>query len=290
MLYETPRYRPSGECHLLVELGEVLSLETNFRAIALSRALLASASLGAAGIGAIVDSQPALTTVLVEYDPTLLTQAGLVQLCQHHLARLAQGEQVVLASRLIEVPVAYGDRWCRACFEDYCQTVKPIEDNLELVRRLNGLASVEALIDYHASVDWWVGTVGFIAGLPVLMPLDPGFKLRAPKYDPPRTWTPQGTVALGGGLTAIYPMQTPDGYQMLGRTPLKLFEPNCGEAPFEAGPVLLSVGDRLRFVPISEARFEEIEAEIAAGRYRYAISAPQPVSLAELQQSLPLAA
>jgi len=290
MLYPTPRYRTSGERHLLVELGENASLETNFRAIALSRALSASANLGTEGIAAILDTQPSFTTVLIEYDPELLTQAGLKQLCQHHLRQLAQAEQITLTSRLIEIPVAYNDKWCRACFEDYCKTIKPVEDNLELIRRVNGLSSVEALIEYHAGIEWWVGTVGFIAGLPVLMPLDPSFKLQAPKYDPPRTWTPRGTVALGGGFTAIYPMETPDGYQMLGRTPLTLFEPNGQQAPFEESPVLLSVGDRVKFVPISEARFEAIERDIAARQYRYSISAPQTVSLEMLQEPLPLAA
>ncbi len=290
MLYETPRYRTSGERHLLVELGEAVSLEANFRAIALSRALEASAGLGAGGIKAIVDTQPSFTTVLIEYNPQLLTQEGLKQFCSHHLSQLAQGEQITLNSRLIEIPVAYNDRWCRDCFEDYCKTVKPIEDNLELICRINDLDSVEALIDYHSSIEWWVGTVGFIAGLPVLMPLAADFKLRAPKYDPPRTWTPSGTIALGGGFTAIYPMVTPDGYQMLGRTPLTLFDPQSNQAPFEESPVLISVGDRVKFVPISEARFEEIEQEIAAGTYRYSISMAQPVSLGELQQPLPLAA
>ena len=290
MLYETPRYRTSGERHLLVELGESVSLAANFRAIALSRALEASAGLGAEGIKAIIDTQPSFTTVLIEYNPHLLTQEGLKQLCGHHLGQLAQVEQIKLESRLIEIPVAYNDRWCRACFEDYCKTIKPIEDNLELICRVNGLDSVETLIDYHSSIEWWVGTVGFIAGLPVLMPLDPSFKLRAPKYDPPRTWTPSGTVALGGGFTAIYPMVTPDGYQMLGRTPLTLFDPQSDRAPFEESPVLISVGDRVKFVPISEARFEEIEQEIQAGTYQHSISAAQLVSLAELQQPLPLAA
>ncbi len=291
MLYETPRYRTSGERHLLVELGASVSLEANFRAIALSRALEASAGLGTEGIKAIIDTQPSFTTVLIEYDPKLLTQEGLKQLCSHHLSQLVQAEQIQLDSRLIEIPVAYNDRWCRACFEDYCKTIKPIEDNLELICRINGLDSIEALINYHSSIEWWVGTVGFIAGLPVLMPLDPSCQLRAPKYDPPRTWTPKGTVALGGGFTAVYPMVTPDGYQMLGRTPLRLFDPQSDQAPFEESPVLLSVGDRVKFVPISEARFEEIEREVTAGTYRYSISAAQSVSLDELQQQpLPLAA
>lgn len=290
MLYETPRYRTSGERHLLVELGESISLEANFRAIALSRALEASAGLGPEGIKAIIDTQPSFTTVLIEYNPDLVTQAGLKQLCGHHLSQLAQTEQIQLNSRLIEIPVAYNDRWCRACFEDYCKTIKPIEDNLELICRTNGLDSIEALIRAHSSSEWWVGTVGFIGGLPVLMPLNPSLKLRAPKYDPPRTWTPKGTVALGGGFTAIYPMVTPDGYQMLGRTPLPLFEPHHQQAPFEHSPALVSVGDRIKFIPISEARFEEIEQEIAAGTYQYSISTAQLVSLGELQQPFPLAA
>ncbi|MBE9031851.1 allophanate hydrolase subunit 1 [filamentous cyanobacterium LEGE 11480] len=288
MLYETPRYRVAGERHLLIELSETVSLETNFSAIALAQALTDSSTLGVTGIRAIVDAIPSFTTVLVQYDPHILTAHGLKALANHCLAELGDLAAWSTPSRLIEIPVAYNDRWCRACFDQYCQTVKPIEDNLELVCRLNQLDCVEDLIAHHSTPEWWVGAVGFIAGLPTMMPLDPAFQLQAPKYDPPRTWTPKGTVGIGGGFSTIYPIVIPDGYQMIGRTPVPIFEPQQRHPPFDQGPLLFRVGDRVKFKPISEAEFEAIEQSVALGEYKFHISPPTNFSLQQQLPQIPL--
>ena len=289
MIYKRPRYRLAGERHLLIDLGDEINLATNFKAIALAQEILHSPELGRSGIKAIIDVVPSFTTVLIQYDPHLLALEGLRRFCDHCLAKISQRQELELSSRLIEIPVAYNDRWSRECFEQYCQTIKPIEDNLELVARLNGLNSLEELITYHSTPEWWVGAVGFVAGLPTLMPLDPSFRLHAPKYDPPRMWTPQGTIGVGGGFTTIYPIVVPDGYQLLGRTPVPIFDPQQRLQPFRETLFLFQIGDRVKFRPICEAEFEAIENEVAEGRYEYQISAPQLFSLShyftELQPS-----
>ncbi|NEP16980.1 MAG: carboxyltransferase domain-containing protein [Leptolyngbya sp. SIO4C1] len=274
---------------MLVELGDRADLATNFKAIALAKSLMQTAPLTLAGIGAITDAVPSFTTVLVRYNPSLLTYQGVVQLCDCLFQQLRHQADIELASRLIEVPVVYNDRWCRACFEHYCKTVKPIEDNVALVSRLNGLDSVDALIERHTQSEWWVGAVGFVAGLPTLMPLDPQACLYAPKYDPPRTWTPKGTVGVGGGFTTLYPIEIPDGYQMIGRTPLPIFDPAQTLPAFQESPLLFRVGDRVKFRATCEAEFELIEHELEQGRFNFAVSLPQPYSLsAALPAALPV--
>lgn len=279
MIYEQPRYRIAGEHHLLVDFSDEIHLAINFKAIALAQMILRSPELGPDGMQAVLDVVPSFTSVLIQYDPHLITGQGLIRFCETCLERLTHLQELELTSRLIEIPVAYHDRWTRACFEQYCQSIKPIEDNLQLVARLNGFDTIEALIDYHADPEWWVGAVGFVAGLPTLMPLDPSFRLHAPKYDPPRTWTPKGTVGVGGGFTTIYPIVVPDGYQMMGRTPVPIFEPQARFGPFRETQFLFRIGDRVKFRPISEEEFEAIEQEINLGQYQYQISEPQVFQL-----------
>lgn len=285
MVIRSPRYRIAGERHLLIELDDEVTLETNFKAIALSQALLDSSPLAEPGIRAIIDVIPSFTTVLVHYEPQLITFQGLKKICDYLLQNLSENPNLKIASRLIEIPVVYNDRWCRACFEEYCQTIKPIEDNIELVCRLNGLSNLAELVKYHSAPEWWVGAVGFIAGLPTLTPLDPQTRLQAPKYDPPRTWTPQGTVGLGGGFTTIYPVVIPDGYQMIGRTPVPIFDSQKRLAPFQESPLLFRVGDRVKFYPISENEFELIEQEVNLGCYEFSISAPKLFSQSQYFQA-----
>ncbi len=283
MIYNRPRYRLAGERHLLVELGDEISLATNFKAISLGQNLLRSPELGLTGIKAIIDVVPSFTTVLIQYDPQIITLEGLIRLCDHGLQQMVQSQELELSSRLIEIPVAYNDRWSRKCFEQYCQTIKQIEDNPELIARLNGLNSLDELFVYHSTPEWWVGAVGFVAGLPTMMPLDPGFRLHAPKYDPPRMWTPKGTIGVGGGFTTIYPIVVPDGYQLLGRTPVPIFDPKQRLEPFKETLFLFKIGDRVKFRPISEEEFEVIEKEVEQGYYEYQISTPQRFSLSNFE-------
>lgn len=279
MLLDTIQFRVAGNDYLLIDFGTQSNLQTNLRAIALARALLQSPTLGPQGIGLIRDAVPSFTSLLVHYDSQRLTLHGIVDVCRARLRELKHPSEVKISSRLIHIPVVYSDRWTRACYEDYCQTIKPIEPNIELVARLNGLDSAADVITAHTQCQWWVGAVGFMAGLPTLMPLAPSVNLMAPKYDPPRTWTPQGTIGLAGGLTTIYPRVIPDGYQMLGRTPVNIFQPQPQPGPFKKSPVLFQVGDRVQFYSISEAEFEAIEVAVNAGEFHYDISPPQAFCL-----------
>ena len=279
MIYLEPRYRLAGEQHLLMELGDDVSLVNNLKAIALAKKISNSSELGLKGIKAITDVIPSFTTVLIQYDPRFLVLDGLIEYCNYCWQKLDKIEELTLPSRLIEIAVAYNDRWSQACYQEYCQTIKPIEPNLELVARLNNFKSLEETIAYHSTPEWWVGAIGFVVGLPTLMPLADDFYLQAPKYDPPRMWTPPGTIGVAGNLTTIYPIVIPDGYQMLGRTPVPIFEPKQTLQPFRDSPFLFRIGDRVKFRPICEEEFEAIEQEVKTEKYQYSITTEETFSL-----------
>lgn len=265
MIFEEPRYLLAGDHYILIELGNELNLDVNFKALSLAREIERNKVKG------IIETVPSFATLLVHYEPEVIRPDALITLCRELLDHMGPLSDMEMPSRLIEIPVAYNDRWSRKCIEEYCRTIKKAEHSPDLVARMNGLKNVAELIKYHSTPQWWVGAVGFLAGLPTLMSLDPRYFLTAPKQDPPRLWTPVGTIGLGGGFTAIYPMVTPDGYQILGRTPVPIYDNQQRFEPFKDSFFLLKTGDRVKFLPISEAEFVEIEKEVEAGTYRYNI-------------------
>lgn len=134
---------------------------------------------------------------------------------------------------------------------------------------MNGLEDISALRRIHASTEYWVAALGFWPGLCSLLPLDPRSRLTAPKYDPPRTWTPKGTIGLGGAITCIYPDQTPGGYQIFARTPMPIWDRSQRLEAFKESLALFRPSDRVRFIPISSEEYEDIERKVEDGSYKH---------------------
>jgi urea carboxylase len=217
----------------------------------------------------ILETLVMYVSLLIHYDPEQLPWEELTTLCASLLADEGTMEDLEWPSRLLEIPVCYADPWTRECVLDYCKKIKPIEGNPELVVRVNGLGSVDDLVRIHSSTQHWVGGVGFWPGLPDLAPLDPRSRLSVPKYDPPRLWTPVGAVGVGGGFSSIYSMNTPGGYQLIGRTPVPIFDLGQRFDVFRQSPVLFRPGDRVKFLPITPDEFERIQARVDRGTYVY---------------------
>jgi allophanate hydrolase subunit 1 len=166
------------------------------------------------------------------------------------------------------VPLLYFDPWTAECVEDYRAKVadKPVADP-DLLCQVNGLSSRDELKRVHSRTEYYVAALGFWPGLCSLMPLHPGSRLTAPKYNPPRMWTPKGTIGLGGALTCIYPDQTPGGYQIFARTPMPIWDRLQRLPAFKESLALFHAGDRIRFIPIDRKEYDQIEAEVEAGVY-----------------------
>ncbi len=181
------------------------------------------------GVRSILNLHPSYASVLIDFDPRLVTHEQVGRLV-HERMETAEHEPA-LPSRTVEIPVCYGGEY---------------GPDLPDVAKHTGL-SPERVVELHAAAEYLVYFVGFSTCFPYLGGLPP--ELATPRLSAPRKHVPVGSVAIGGGQAGIYPLASPGGWRLIGRTPLRLFD------PLGAPPPLLRMGDRVRFVPAQEARF-----------------------------------
>ncbi|MEJ6488580.1 carboxyltransferase domain-containing protein [Leucobacter sp. USCH14] len=276
-LTDHARYSWGGDEFLLVEIAPDMSLEANFVANAMA------AGLGEQELDGIVDICPANASLLIRFDPDRLGHDALESAVRSIEAEVKQATVQELETRIIEVPVWYDDPFTSETEtrfrEGYHQ--RPEGTDLDYCAEVNGLASAEEFIQRHHETPWLVSMVGFVAGLPFLFQLTPRERqLEVPKYLSPRTDTPPLTLGYGGCFTAHYSVRGAGGYQMLGITPSPIFDPEQKLADFSDFMVLFRTGDIVKYRPIDEAEYREIQAEVEAGTYRYK-QAPVRFTLAD---------
>lgn len=218
----------------MVELGDAIDPALNARVHRLARAV--REALG----DEVVEVVPSYRSLLVVFDPLRLARAVL-QARVAELAPPSDAEGEARAARLVTIPVCYGGEH---------------GPDLAGVAAHAGLPEAE-VVRLHAASSYLVYMLGFTPGFPYLGGLDP--RLATPRLATPRTEVPAGAVAIGGAQTGIYPVASPGGWRLVGRTPLRLFDPG---AP---SPFLLAPGDRVRFRPVDAAGFERIARRVARG-------------------------
>lgn len=220
------RFLPCGDSALTVELGREISPAVNARVTALTR-LLHEAALP--GVRELVPAYCALT---VQYDPAVLSAERLIPLLTELCGRLdgAQAQK----GELVELPVWYGG---------FCGP------DLGFVAQHAGMTPEQA-VALHSAADYLIYMLGFTPGFPYLGGMD--VRIAAPRLSSPRVRIPAGSVGIAGEQTGVYPIASPGGWQIIGRTPLKLFDPGR-EQPF-----LLSAGQKVRFVPIDEGEYRRL--------------------------------
>lgn len=265
-LPERARYSWGGDEFLLVEISPDMSLAANFVSNSIA------AGLESQHLDGVVDICPANASLLIRFDPDKLDHGELqrtVETLEHEVRKATVQE---LHTRVIEVPVWYNDPYTsetearfRAGFHQ-----EPSGTDLDYAAKVNGLANAEEFIRRHHETPWLVSMVGFVAGLPFLFQLTPRDRqLEVPKYLSPRTDTPPLTIGIGGCFTAHYSVRGAGGYQMLGITPTPIFDPAQSLPDFEEFMVLFRTGDIVKYRPVDEHEYREIETEVAAGTYRY---------------------
>lgn len=259
------RYSWGADEHLVVQLSEAMSLEANFRAMAMS------GDMESQQIDGIVDICPSNASLLIRFDPDIIAPADLEQRVRAAESRLASGKKHALETRIFELPVWYGDPYTTetgARFRDRHQ--RPEGDDLEFAAIENDLPSKQAFIDAHAGSPWITSMVGFVAGLPFLFQMVPMERqLEVPKYIRPRTDTPKQTIGHGGCFTAIYSVRGAGGYQMFGITPVPIFDPEQKLEDFKDFMIFFRPGDIVKFRAIDEAEYRSILEEVEQGTYRY---------------------
>jgi urea carboxylase len=283
MIYDQLQLSAAGDRHVLASLGDDASLEANFLALGFATALDNS------GMNAITDIIPSYNSVLIQYDFFRISYAALCRALVEVKESLPPVGDIEIPSRIVTIPVLYLDPWTKECIDDYCSKVTVREYDPEFVARVNGLGGVEELVARHSGCEQWVVTVSSFPGLPILRPLDPRCALVSPKYNPPRMWTPVGSIGVGGTSTSIYTIQSPGGYNLIGRTPVPVWDPAQRLPAFRNGAILLRAADRVRFAPISRDEYDRLEALVREARYEYVIE-PGVFSVKEYEQGLAIAA
>jgi KipI family sensor histidine kinase inhibitor len=224
----TPRLEPLGDSALLLHWDERIDIAINACVHALA------ARLREAALPGLLDIVPAYASILLRFDPLRWEEVRLREYLVTGAAQTAPDATTSAAS--IVIPVCYGGE----CGPDLTE----LADHSKL--------SVEAVIAQHCGAAYRVAMLGFAPGFPYLLGLPPA--LHAPRRATPRTRVPAGSVAIGGAQTGIYPRELPGGWQLIGRTPLPLFD--LTRHP----PALLAPGDCVRFRAIDALEFAALRA------------------------------
>jgi allophanate hydrolase subunit 1 len=273
MIYDDPKFRPGGDRCFEVYFGDEMSFDLNF---------LVHSVCGLvrhAKIKGIIELIPEMASMQVSYDPDLISLQDGMREVLSLFRSIESMEALELDSRMFYVPILYFDPWTRACVDDYRAKIADKEWDGDLLVRLNGLTGLDQLRRVHAASDYWVAALGFWPGLCSLMPLDPRSRLVAPKYNPPRTWTPKGTIGHGGAITCIYPDQTPGGYQIFARTPMPIWDRDQRLAAFKESLALFRPGDRVRFQPVDREEYDYIDAKVRDGSFKHNVVEYQRFSI-----------
>ncbi len=264
--------RRAGDHHLLVELGPAeLDLAVRLRVHLLA---------GAVGVPAgVTESVEGVRSLLLAVDETRLPLPALAARVAEAWATLPELSTVEVAARQVSLPIAFDDPAVHEAMSRYQTSVRwdaPwCPDNVEFIRRINGLAERHDVFDIVAAATYLVVGLGDVyLGAPVAVPLDPAHRLVTTKYDPPRTWTPANAVGIGGAYLCVYGMEGPGGYQLVGRT-VPVWRLGTGT------PWLLRQFDLLRFHPVSPAELLDLRADVTTGR-RDLDTRPVTLRLADL--------
>lgn len=225
---------PLGDSAVVLQFGDSISPEILAEINSFVEALNESSIQG------LVEWVPAYTTLTIFYDPWLVRQQGISDPYKRVLEQLQELAPSTLAPpsatlRVVEIPVCYGGIF---------------GPDLDAVASHTNLTTAE-VIRLHTAAEYLVYMIGFAPGFPYLGGLNK--QLITPRKEAPRPRIPAGAVGIAGAQTGIYPLETPGGWQLIGRTPLRLFRPEAAQ------PSLLQAGDKVRFVAITPAKYQQLE-------------------------------
>ena len=239
-MYERARYLPAGDKGLVVEFANAITPEINHKVRSFALAL------ESASISGITEYIPTYRSLLIFYDPLVWHPDLLVARLQELERKLTS---VILPPHdIYHLPVTYGGA---------------MGPDLPFVCQHTGLNRND-VISIHTSTTYLVYMLGFTPGFTYLGGMDE--RIAAPRLDTPRLSFPAGSVGIAGNQTGIYPVESPGGWQIIGRTPVKLFQPLSNK------PVLFNAGDYIRFFEVTLEAYTELAGQIEQGIYNVKIS------------------
>jgi inhibitor of KinA len=225
---DAARFQPASDQSLLVYFDQQITLSAHQRVRKLLRLLEREPAAG------IRNLNPAYCSILVTFDALQLNHVELEEILCGYIERL--DAMPLPGARELQIPTCYGGEF---------------GPDLNEVAALHGMTPTQ-VIELHSSVTYLVYFLGFVPGFAYLGELPEA--LATPRLDTPRRSTPPGSVGIAGNQTGVYPFATPGGWRLIGRTPISMFRPDRDHMSF------LSIGDRVRFTPISIAQFAALES------------------------------
>jgi urea carboxylase len=259
-------YRQQGDRNLLVEYGPImLDLELRLRVHALML------EIDTMGLPGIIDVTPGIRSLQIHYDSRQLSQTALLDALVAAEERLGGLDDFEIPSRVVYLPLSWKDPAIYQTIDKYIESVRDdapwCPDNIEFIRRVNGLDSIDDVQRIVFDAEYLVMGLGDVyLGAPVATPNDPRHRLVTTKYNPARTWTPPNVVGIGGAYMCIYGMEGPGGYQLFGRT-IQVWNAWRQTDAFRDGkPWLLRFFDRIRFFPVSHDELTEWRRDFPLGR------------------------
>ncbi|MDQ8180570.1 urea carboxylase [Pelagicoccus sp. SDUM812005] len=259
-------YRRSGDKYLLVEYGEMkLELNLRFRAHALMEAVKA------ASIPGILELTPGIRSLQIHYESLQLPLDELVDLLKRIEEELPPITEMKVPTRTVYLPLSWDDEATQLAIQKYESVRKNAPwcpSNIEFIRRINGLDSIQDVKDILFNASYLVMGLGDVyLGAPVATPVDPRHRLVTTKYNPARTWTPENAVGIGGAYLCVYGMEGPGGYQFVGRT-VQMWNRYKQTKNFKEGkPWLLRFFDQIRFYEVSADELLEMRQDFIHGRF-----------------------
>ena len=230
------RFLIAGDSSICAEFGNEISKEINAQIRAFNILLKES------GIAGIVETIPTYRSLLIQYDPGIISYKSLEGKLKKLLARLDSVE--IPPSEVLEVPVLYGG-------EEMGPDLKFVAENAKM--------SEEEVIKLHSEPEYLIYMLGFTPGFTYLGGLNDA--IETPRLKTPRVKIPAGSVGIAGKQTGVYPIDSPGGWQLIGRTPLKMYDADREK------PILPEAGQYIKFVPIDRAELDRIAAEVEKGTY-----------------------
>ncbi len=228
-----------GDSSLLIVFGNEVSPDIN-RRISATVQLLKNQH-----IEGIVDLIPSYCALLINYNPQVIRYAEIRRRVEKILSMDAMAGES--ARKVVEIPVCYGG--------EYGPDLQTIADHAGL--------TAEEVIEIHTSRDYLIYMLGFLPGFCYLGGLDE--RIHTPRLANPRIRIREGSVGIGGSATGIYPMDSPGGWQLMGMTPVKTYDPS------KEVPILLNAGEYIRFIRIDEAEYQRIKDLVSRGEYEVTV-------------------
>ncbi len=229
----------AGDSALLIEFEQKIAPEINAQITAFVHLLKEQ------HIEGVTDLIPAFASLLINYDPRVIGYKDLKARIEE-LLKIEVSEEAGDA-RVFEIPVCYGG--------EYGPDIANIAENAGI--------SEQEVIDIHCSKDYLIYMLGFLPGFVYLGGLDE--RIHTPRLANPRISIPAGSVGIAASQTGIYPLNSPGGWQLLGMTPVKTYDPE------RETPILVEAGDYIRFVPVTEEEFLKIKKQVDDGTYEYVV-------------------